>query len=148
MAESTIIGSEKKVVVAGIWEYGWNTPIKEADLWEMVIRDFAVDYFYMTPVSGIQSDWVVEKPSIESILASYPYFSVVFVDERGNEKLQEFKHPDKALYIFGRTSQSAIPSKRDGDRTLSIETIANNGLLWAHQACALVLYDRLVKSWR
>jgi hypothetical protein len=32
----------------------WNTPIKEAELWNLVLRDFAVKSWYMWPVSGIR----------------------------------------------------------------------------------------------
>lgn len=48
------------VKVAGIWELGWNTPIKEIELWEYPLRDFGVDAFYMTPITGIQSQFVQE----------------------------------------------------------------------------------------
>jgi hypothetical protein len=56
------------VVVAGMWELGWNTPIKEIDLWRYPLKDFGVDRFYMTPISGIESKKVIELFSAGIIL--------------------------------------------------------------------------------
>lgn len=135
------------VIVAGIWELGWNTPIKEMDLWEMVIRDFGVDEFYMTPVSGIESGFVKESSSLEEVLLKYPDLPVVIVDEKGENKLSTFKHPESCIYVFGKTTCSPLFLRKPQHQTLAIETVANDALLWAHQACAIVLYDRMKKLW-
>ena len=52
---------ENIVRIAGFWELGWNTPIKEIELWEYPLKDFNVDKFYMTPITGIDSPYVIEK---------------------------------------------------------------------------------------
>lgn len=135
------------IVVAGMWELGWNTPIKEIDLWEMVIRDFGVDVFCMTPVSGIDSRWVKEYISLDEILKIHVALPVVIVDEKGEEKLNSFTHPESCLYVFGKTTCSPLHLRKPQHRTLCVETVANDALLWAHQVCAIVLYDRMVKSW-
>src|SRR3989304_5735220 len=52
------------VKVAGLWERGWNTPIKEVELWEFPLRDFAVNEHIMVPVSGIENSYVTEVPNL------------------------------------------------------------------------------------
>lgn len=137
------------IAVAGLWELGWNTPIKEVDLWQYPLRDFGVERFYMTPVSGINSRHVIERPALHDILAECAGLTAVFVDERAEVPLPDLDHPSDALYLFGKANYSPFLSmRRDGDMAVSIPTAANRGMLWPHQAAAIVLYDRLVKSWR
>ena len=134
------------VAVAGIWELGWNTPIKEMDLWEYPLRDFGVDIFYMTPVSGIDHNGVLERHTTEEVLAETADLVHVFVDERGSLELPTFSHPKNVLYLFGKASLSLHPMARPGDITLRIPTPNNLATLWPHQCAALVLYDRFMKE--
>jgi len=140
-----------RVRVAALWELGWNTPIKEVELWQFLCRDFDVDALYMSPVSGISGAPVRERHELvealtESVLDG---FDVVCVDERGTTSLRDFAHPETALYVFGKASQSAMPTcGRFHGVSVRIETRLDAGLLWPHQAAAILLYDRLVKSWR
>jgi len=134
------------IKVAGLWELGWNTPIKEIDLWEMVLREFRVDEFYMAPITGIRSKVVREKESITRILEENKDVTKVFVDERATTYLPEFEHPKNVLYIFGKTNFSPILSyKKPEDLAICVSTPANQGLMWPHQICAVVLYDRMRK---
>lgn len=137
-----------RVRVAGTWELGWNTPIKELELWEYPLRDMGVEEFHMFPVSGIASSAVIEHASFESILASNDGFTRVYVDEGGAEDLEQFVHPENAVYIFGKASLSLLRSYGSpADRSVKITTKLNSGLLWPHQACCIVLYDRMRKTW-
>jgi hypothetical protein len=137
------------VAVAGLWELGWNTPIKEFDLWTHPLRDFGVEEFYMSPVTGIDAD-VTEVPNLGDLLDEQrQHRPLVFVDEEARGSLRTFVHPPDALYVFGRTSLSPFVAYRQPeDRAVSIPTVYDKGLLWAHQAAVLVLYDREVKSWQ
>lgn len=137
------------IAVAGLWELGWNTPIKEFDLWIHPLRDFGCEEFFMSPVSGIAAD-VIEVPDLgELIKEQRASKSIVFVDEAGTTQLPEFEHPDDALYVFGRTSLSPLTAYgQDDDQSVMIPTQYDKGLLWAHQAATIVLHDRLVKSWQ
>jgi hypothetical protein len=141
-----------KVKVAGLWELGWNTPIKEVDLWEYPLREFEIDEFYMVPVSGIDNRYVQERKSLEDVIEENPDLKVVFVDEEGETPLQNFKHPAKALYVLGKTTQSSYRLLNNKNSlSVRVETKKNKsttGLLWAHQAITIVLYDRLIKSWQ
>lgn len=137
------------IKLAGIWERGWNTPIKEIDLWEMIIREFEVHQLYMTPISGIDNGCIIELPKMEQIISMNPSMSIVFVTEKTEETLFDFEHPKDALYIFGRVGPDCTSLFRKGiDKKVKIETTANKGLLWPHQAAGILLYDRLKKSWQ
>jgi hypothetical protein len=140
--------NKKSIVkVAGHWDLGWNTPIKEIDLWEYPMRDFGVDVHYMCPISGIDHK-VEERNNIEQVLEENPDLTVIFCDERAETLLSDFAHPQKALYIFGRANFSPFLSlKRKQDLSLKIETVTpEGGLLWGHQAAAIILYDRYLKQ--
>jgi tRNA(Leu) C34 or U34 (ribose-2'-O)-methylase TrmL len=135
--------------VAGLWEFGWNTPIKELDLWEYPLRDFLVDEFVMSPISGIESSAVSEIADLGHYIDHRRAAgdSVVFLDERGAVPLPDFQHPENALYVFGKSSLSAMTAYgKPGDLAVVIPTPASAGLLWPHQAAAILLYDRMRKS--
>jgi hypothetical protein len=131
------------IVVAGIWEGGWNTPIKEFDLWHYPLKDFGVDEFAMSPISGIFSNKIKEFKNIHELIQHYG-LPVIVCDENGESTLQEFVHPEDALYLFNRTSGGSILGV--GDYSVRIETKENKGLLWGHQAASIILYDRFLKD--
>jgi hypothetical protein len=137
------------IIVAGLWELGWNTPIKEIELWEYPLRDYGVDGFIMSPVSGIRNDFVTEVPDLAAKLDDLRAtgHQIVFVDERGEEELTDFEHPENAVYVFGIASLSTMAAyKKDGDRTLVIKTKNKLATLWPHQCAVLVLHDRMNKD--
>jgi hypothetical protein len=111
-----------------------------------MLRDMGVEHWVMSPVSGIAGvDLLTEVASLEDALPEGP---VVFVDERAEVSLPDFAHPEDATYVLGRANYSPfLAHRRDGDLAVSVPTALTAGLLWPHQAAAIVLYDRLVKSW-
>lgn len=133
------------VKVVSFWEQGWNTPIKEFDLWHFPARELGVDELIMMPVSGIFSPGVTELQNFEDLSRENTTF--IFIDEGGEDTLDTFVHPENATYIFGRTSFSPMISYRQaGDKCVSIKSVLNSGLFWGHQAMCLVLYDRFIKN--
>lgn len=135
------------VHVAGLWELGWNTPIKELDLWEHPLRDFGVDEFHMSPVTGIRSRVVQEHHNLGELIEDLRVQGLVpiFFDELAETPLQEFEHPENAVYVFGKASVSAMAAyAKPGDLTVRIEY--SEGRLWPHQAMVLALYDRKRKG--
>ena len=129
------------VVVAAPWEFGWNTPIKEVDLWKYPLRDFGVDHLAMCPVSGIKDSFVKEYESVERIIEEYSHLPLIIVDEKGENDLESFSHPENALYLFGKTTGSVL-GFADRGTSLKITTPADKGLLWGHQAASIILYHR------
>lgn len=134
------------VKVGGMWELGWSAPITEADLWMYPLRDFAVDEWHMTPISGIANRQVREHASVGEMLSACGDVTVVFVDERADIELRDFTHPDDAMYVFGKANYSPLLSHRKpGDVAVRFDTAATDGLIWPHQAMTVILYDRMVK---
>lgn len=135
------------VVVASMWELGWNTPIKEIDLWRFPMRDFGVDKLYMVPVTNVRSQKVIERNKIQDVIDEHPDLQVIFVRETGTTSLDTFIHPENALYITGRTNFSPYNNYNTDDSiSLVVPTIINKGILWGHQAMSIVLYDRMIKQ--
>lgn len=146
------------VAVAGHWELSWNTPIKEAELWNLPLRDFDVSEWWMWPVSGIRHNEskvnLHERRNLETILGENDGRRVFLEPENplrphGGVDLRTFEHPDDALYVFGSAHFDPVAShKQPGDLVVTIPTVHNKGVLWPHQCAVIVLYDRMVKSWQ
>lgn len=136
------------IKVAGCWELGWNTPLLEYPLWHFPLRDFKVDEWYMTPVSGIAKNGVIELRNMVEVIDANRHLEPVYVDEQGEASLQDFEHPADVLYIFGKAAYSPWREHGKQGRSVRIETPQRKALLWPHQCACLVLYDRMVKSWR
>jgi len=133
------------VVVAGVWEEGWNTPLKEFDMWYYPLTVFGVDEFAMTPVSGIRLNKKVQEfHSVDEIILHYG-LPVIICDEGGKTPLKTFKHPKDVLYLFNRVSGGTHIGK-ETETSLRIETKLPQGLIWGHQAASIILYDRFIKD--
>ena len=137
------------IKVVGVWELGWNTPIKELDLWEYPLCEYGVDHVHMSPISGIRSDFVTEHHDLSLFLDSERELKnpIIFADERGTEILDDFVHPENAVYVFGKGSFRPMVSYfKPGDISVRIVTPRNSGLLWPHQAATILLHDRYLKA--
>lgn len=133
------------VKVVGMWEFGWDAPLTESSQWVFPLRDFNVDELYMCPITGIRSK-LSERKQIRDVIDENPNLIKVFVDERGETDLRDFEHPENVLYILGKVGYSPLSLKKDNDFSIKIKTKEDKGLLWASQACVLVLYDRFLKN--
>lgn len=132
--------------VVFMWELGWNTPIKEADLWMTVDNEFEIDQVYAVPISGIHSGIIKERKELSDVIKENPDHTIVWCHEKGAAKLKDFTHPENALYIFGKTNYSPfLNMAKDNEISLQIETPAENGMMWSHQAGGIILYDRFMK---
>ncbi len=148
------------VKVAGHWEIGYMTPIMEANFWNLVLRDFEVSEWYMTPVSGVKQNEsqkinLIEKDNYADVFAENKNLTRVFIEPRTSHQnpdttwLHEFEHPKNCLYIFGSAHYNPATShKRKQDVVVSIKTVQDRGVLWSNQCLLLVLYDRMIKSWQ
>lgn len=138
------------IKVAGVWDFGWNTPIKEIELWEYPLKDYGVDEFIMSPVSGISNIYVTEVADLGLYINDHRNngYTVVFLDEKASTTLENFVHPtDNVLYVFGKAAFSAMTAYgQSTDTALKIVTPNNMGNLWPHQAAVLVLNDRFIKG--
>lgn len=132
------------IAVAGFWNFGYNTPLTEISMWRFPLRDFGVDKYIMSPITGIRGK-VNEYEDLDAILNDHPDLTPVFVDEKGTVELQDFEHPENALYILGRPGYSPFMNYPE-KLSVRLNTKMNKGLLWADQAICIVLYDRVIKD--
>jgi len=146
------------VKIAGTWDVNWlPSPLVEYNSrWKFLVLGFSLDGIYMTPVTGFAEDYrspanpaetVIEVANIMDTVLANPGLTPVLVDERSSNMLQTFTHPPDALYVFGRTGESYF----DGWQGLSVAVEAPGAFtpyLQPDQAAAIVLYDRMVKSWQ
>jgi len=130
------------IEAAGLWELGWSAPITEAVLWEYVMREFGVERLNMAPVSGIDKRWIYEYENVELLLNDRSHLTPVFVDENATTELLEFDHPNDALYLFGKGTYSPFSAMAEEHLSLKIKS-TKPGLMWPHQALAVVMYDRV-----
>jgi hypothetical protein len=140
------------VKVAGLWELNWNIPLNESHLWTFPLREFDIMDWAMCPITGIKhnesstkmtlTEYQTSSEMVEEFSGDYVR---VFVDEKGETTLDEFEHPENAVYFFGNAGRSPMESKRDGDLSVRLQTVANNGVMWPHQILVAVMYDRQEK---
>ncbi|HET6497409.1 MAG TPA: hypothetical protein VM285_02995 [Polyangia bacterium] len=145
------------VKLAGCWDTIWlPSPAVEYDSrWRFLVIGYKLAGIYMSPVTGLDqsfrtpanpSELVIEVADIAEAIAANPTLVPVLVDESSPNPLRTFEHPTNVLYLFGRTGLSFL----DGWQGLSVAVEAPGQLsawLQPDQAAAIVLYDRMVKSW-
>lgn len=150
------------VKVAGYWDLWFSHRESEFDIsWRFMLKHFAVDEVILMPDLGtcekISLDdsevALVEMADVHELLAANSHLTPVLVDERGTTHLHDFQHPTDALYIFGRTGGNPWDQLPDWTgATVLVESAPEqmNTSAWLHpnQACSIVLYDRLAKSWQ
>jgi len=134
------------------WEWRDMTPMTEAPLWNLPLRDFGIVDWRMVPVSGIRNSErkvpLREFPSYEEAL-EVDGLRRVFIEPRSTHEtpetvwLHDFEHPKECVYIFGSAHYNpAVMHRREGDDVVSIKTVQDKGVLWSHQAAVIALYDR------
>ena len=136
------------IKVASFWERGWDTPWQEFNWWKHPMCEFDIDQLYMSPVTGIDRNYVTEFSDLNTLLTENADLVHVYVDEQSPVALPDFVHPENALYIVGKTSHSPyITNFRTGtDLSVKIPSYCDTGGFWGHQAASIVLYDRYVKG--
>ena len=110
------------------------------------MQDFGVDEWIMCPITGIRERNIVERDDLNFVIVENPTLVPVYADEAGENDLSTFVHPVNALYICGKAGFSPWRAAGSPPGSLRIVTPRQGGLLWAHQAMALILYDRSQKG--
>jgi len=151
------------VIVAGCWDIWEDAKQEYLVHWRFMTKHFGVDTLYMTPVTGLADKFknrldytetkFIELPTLEDVIKANPEFTPVIVDENGATELREFKHPENALYLFGRVSHSPLEFLKRQELSVRIPSWSKHknaslGLLHPHQAAAIVLYDKMTKLWQ
>ena len=98
----------------------------------------------MTPVTGLQKKMLLEFHEWGDILEHHDDLTPVFIDENAGVSLVDFEHPEKALYVLGKANHSPFSTMSEDHVSVRIDC-PKMGMLWPHQALAIVLYDRGLK---
>jgi hypothetical protein len=148
------------VKVAAMWDIWLPIKAQQYDVhWRFMLKHFGVEEIILCPWSGTAEQMSLdhtdteleETRDLDEAIQRNPTLTPVVIDECGKTPLDAFVHPPNALYIFGRTGRSALEELHWEGESVFIEgahPAERVGLLHPNQACALVLYDRLVKSWQ
>jgi hypothetical protein len=154
---------ENKVYTVGCWDMWENAPQEYLIHWSFMSDHFGVDKFHMTPNTGHGEELknnnnegtqtLHEANTIQEVISNNPDLTPVIIDENGDIELKDFTHPQKALYILGRTGYSPKENLNSNIASVRIPSWSKNenasfGLLHPHQALSIVLYDRKIKEWQ
>lgn len=144
------------VKIAGCWDENIlpSPAIEYNSRWKFLVRGFELEGIYMSPITGFMEehrtssnirDHVVELETIMDAVSINPELVPVLVDECSPNKLQKFKHPEDAIYLFGRTGYSIFGTWKG--ESVCVEYPGQlSSYLQPDQAAAIVLYDRMMKS--
>ena len=87
------------------------------------------------------------------MLDSCDGFKRVFIEPRTKHQnpdtiwLHDFEHPEDCVYVFGSAHLNpTLSNKREQDVVVSVKTVRDDGVPWANQIAAIVLYDRMLKN--
>lgn len=136
------------VALVGAWESGFSYPLLEAEHWRYLVQGWGVSDWVMTPITGILAPHLREVTHLnEEVDSLAQTHRIVFVDEHGQSSLTEYEHPENACYVFGRVGFSPYTAWKDvyEHDSVVIPGELTPGLLWSHQAAAIILYDRELK---
>lgn len=149
------------VHVVGRWEWGYLSPMVEANLWNLVMRDFDVSEWWMNPVSGVRNNEekyvnLHERNHYQDVMNDIdPTLQRVFLEPHTSTSaadpiwLHDFVHPENCIYVFGSAHYNPTIDttvNRPEDVVVTIKTQNDAGVLWSNQCLLAVLYDRYIKS--
>lgn len=148
------------VEVLGHWDIGYHAPITEQFYWSFPLRDFKVDVWNMTPVSGIRNS-ESRQVELKEWMSYDEYFQEnadktrIFLEPRTHHHnpdtvwLHDFAHPEDCVYILGSAHYNpTLKYHREQDYIVSVKTPCDQGLMWADQVICIALYDRMLKQWQ
>ena len=70
--------------------------------------------------------------------------SIVILDEAGESSLDSFIHPEKCVYVFGKTGMNDLIQTIPHDFSVRVNAPDSKSMFGVSVCCA-VLYDRLIK---
>jgi hypothetical protein len=133
----------------------------EANLWNLVMRDFDINEWWMNPVSGVRNNEeryvnLNERNHYQDIMNDIdPTLQRVFLEPHTSTStenpiwLHDLVHPENCVYIFGSAHYNPTIDttiNREEDIVVTIKTQNDAGVLWSNQCLLTVLYDRYIKS--
>ena len=110
-------------------ERGWFEEGTEDSLWTNLCRS-----------AGTRFELVDTLDDVPELVGT-----IVVMDETGDESLENFAHPEDAVYIFGNSGNTGIQQHIRADHVVRIDT-PHDCNMFGISAASMVLYDRMVKN--
>ena len=129
------------ITLVSIWERGWFDASVEAFMWKQLTAAYAVDRVIFTPTELKQRIYPEQFNTMEEALASTVGEQIFLIPGHG-ESLIDFEHPQDAVYVFGNAYKSNLDI---ATKIVQIPTPKNVDV-FARDAAAMVLYDRMIKN--
>lgn len=107
-------------------------------MWRQLCHAFNVDRLVMVPVLLSERTSVDQYPTMKEALASCDGDFVV-MEPKGDVMLEDFSHPETAVYVFGKAGRN---NQKVNGTKVRIDTPAMTDM-FAINAAAIVLADRL-----
>lgn len=111
-------------------EKGWMDEKTDYRQWDNLARSFGIELQLIYDISE------AEIPEDHK---------VIVLDETGDYELHDFSHPEKVVYIFGRTLLNRLQDIIPHDYCVKITTQENKSMFGISVA-GIVLYDRACKK--
>lgn len=125
------------ITLVGRWEHGWLDNRTEYFMWKQLCAAFAVDRLIMVDVSDNLRIPIEQYETMEEAINSCDG-NIVLIEPKGDVLLNDFKHPENAVYVFGNAMNHNL--SQDGV-TVKIDTPTMTDM-FACNAAAIVLADR------
>lgn len=126
------------ITIVGMWETGWLEPKVELFMFRQLRGAFKYDRLVMVPKLLGNRTSVDEYDTMEEALESCEG-ELIFMEHRGDVMLHEFKHPQKAVYVFGNAMMHNL---RFNGTNVRIDTPEKTDM-FAVNAASIVLMDRI-----
>jgi hypothetical protein len=109
-------------------ESNWMDAVCDRGYWHLACKAYGVGLTMFDP----DTETAPEIGSDET---------VVIMDEQGKIRLEDFKHPENCVYIFGRTHSNELVNTIRHDHSVVIEYSGDN-CVFGITAVGIVLEDR------
>lgn len=129
------------ITLVSIWERGWFDPEVEAFMWKQLTKAYSVDRVIFTPTELERRTYPEQYDTMSEALDSTTGEQIFLIPNAG-ESLIDFEHPEDAVYIFGNAYKSNLDIAK---RIVHIPTPKSVDV-FARDAAAMVLYDRMIKN--
>jgi hypothetical protein len=114
------------VILAALREKGWFDVRTEKMMWSNLSRSYNAEYQLVSTFEEIQ----------------YPNNAkIIILDESADILLEEFQHPENAVYVFGRSTLNQIQDNVPHDYAVRLRTPNPKDIFGISVACA-VLFSR------
>lgn len=126
------------ITIIGYWEKDWLDPKIEFFMMKQLKHAYKVDRMIMIPKLLSDRTSLDQYDTLEEALDTVDG-DLVYLEHTSDSLLQDFKHPENAVYIFGKVGVGHM--NREGGVKIRIDT-PGKSCLFATNALAITLENR------